>query len=461
MKRAIRSALLCLGIAVLCRPATPRAQVAAVNELRLSLGECVEIALQNNTQLAVGRYQRDIADAQVDNSRNAFLPNLSSGWSMSRGITGPREGATIDPTTGLLITTLGESRTSGSQRVSGSMNMTVYNPRDWANLSASRKGLKASEMDLADRRQQVVFQVNQAYFNLLKAKKLLGVQQEQVRVSEESFRRNKTLYEIGSAPVSNVLSAQSDLERNRATLIQRENAVEINRSSLSYVMGLGPDVRVTLTEEVFEVGDLPITYEEALDRSLKGHPAILSDKYSMLQSRDQLRATRYGVRHPTASMSASYGWTLGQDEKYVGVEDLFMKNYSYRFGLSVSLPVFNRLSTENNVKIQKLRYLQSLENLDQAKRQRAQDIKQSFLNLETLRRSRTAYQAAVRASEETFNLQSERYKLGAGTFLEQQTAQLNLFNTRSQLVQTEYDYHIELARLTQQVGGPIVADREE
>ncbi len=137
MKRTIRSALLCLGIAVLCRPATSRAQGAAANELRLSLAECVEIALQNNSQLVVGRYARDIADAQVDNSRNAFLPNLSSGWSMSRGITGPREGATIDPTTGLLISTLGESRTSGSQRVSGSLNMTVYNPRDWANLSAS------------------------------------------------------------------------------------------------------------------------------------------------------------------------------------------------------------------------------------------------------------------------------------------------------------------------------------
>ena len=180
----------------------------------------------------------------------------------------------------------------------------------------------------------------------------------------------------------------------------------------------------------------------------------------MLASRDQLRATKYGVRFPTISGSGGYGWQLNRGENFAGVEDLFVKNYSYSASINVSLPIFNKLTTENNIKIQKLEYLRSRDQLDQAKRQRAMDIKLSFLNLERLRRSITANEAAVKAAEEAFRLQDQRYKLGGGTFLERQNAQLQLFAARNQLVQERFQYQIELAQLEQHVGGPLVQTEE-
>ena len=454
MFRSISNALVWAVALLLLVPCLIRAEGVGTVDLPLGLSECIDIALRQNAQLLAERYNVSLADANLDNARNAFLPTLNSGYGISRNITGPREGSFLDPATGLLITTLGESRTSGSQSVSGSIAMSVYNPADWATLSARKKGLKASELTLTSRRQQVVFEVRQGYFDLLKAIKLLEVQKEQIRVSEENLRRAETLYEIGAAPLSDVLSTQAELEGARATLIMRENNVEIGRSDLGFTLGLEADARILPTDDVFEVRPLSFSYEEAVARTMEAHPDLLARKYSLLESRDNLKAARYGVRYPTVSMSARYGWNLGTDEKFGGVEDLFLKNYSYSFGLSVSLPIFNRLSTENAVRTQKLRYLQNEELYDQAKRQAVRQIKLAFLNLERLSRSVKAHEASVRAAEENFELHQQRYNLGAGTFLERQTAQKSLFDARNQLVQGIYDYQIELARLEQAMGGP-------
>ena len=142
------------------------------------------------------------------------------------------------------------------------------------------------------------------------------------------------------------------------------------------------------------------------------------------------------------------------------MEDLFIKNYSYNTSISIRLPLFNSLNTVNSIKIQKLEYLRSREQLDQAKRQKAMDIRLSFLNLERLRRSVTANEAAVKAAEENFRLQDQRYNLGGGTFLDRQQAQLQLFGARNQLVQDRFQYQIELAQLEQHVGGPLVQTDE-
>ena len=458
MSYVLRTALLFTLAAFLS--ARVAAEEAASREMHLSLTECIEIALGNNTAITQARFSREVAVARIDQSRNAFLPTLGTNYRVSRSVTGPREGAIFDQTTQTIVTTLGEDRVGGAQSVGSSLSFTIFDAAAFANLSASRKTARAAEMDLSGSRRQMVFEVKQRYFILLQRVEQLELAKEQVSVSEESLRRNKTLYEIGTSTISDVFGAESQLARFRVELIARENDVATARSLLAFSLGLSPDVNIYPTEKTLTVAPPAITYEESLDRALGGNPEILAQRHRMLASRDQLKATRYSVRFPRISGSAGYSWQLNRGESFGGVEDLFVKNYSYNAGISVSLPVFNGLSAENNVKIQKLEYLRSMEQLDQAKRQRTMDIRLSFLNLERLRQSITANEAAVKAAEEVFRLEDQRYNLGGGTFLERQTAQFQLFTARNQAVQDRFQYQIELAQLEQHVGGPLAQTEE-
>ena len=451
MIRAIRCFVIC-GITLIASTTISLAEESPPNQMNLSLVECIEIALGNNSQIVQDRYNVALSEVSVDDSRNAFLPSASVSWNASRSIQGPREGAVLDPETGVLITSLGESRVSGGQSVSlAGISIPLYNAQIFATLSANKLGLKATRMSQSNNRQQTIYNVKQNYFNLLKAVELFEVQKEQIRVSQENLRRQETLYEIGSTAILNVFNARSTLASSKVVLINRENNVEITRANLSFFLGLGPDVNLVPTQEQFEMTPQNLSYENVTGRALDSHPDLLRWKYTMEEARTRLKGTQRNARLPSATMSASYSWSLGRDEQFLGLEDLFRKNYSYSVSVNVRLPVFN-MGTENSIRRQKLQYLRTQEQFDQAKHQRLQQIRQSYLGLERLRRLITANEAAVKAAEESFKLVDQRYTLGGGTFLERQTEEANLFRARSDRVSAIYDYQIELAQFQFRTG---------
>ena len=432
-------------------------------EMRLTLGECVEIALTNNAQIEQDKYTVAISETQVDNARNGFFPNVSNiSWGISRTVQGPREGQVLDPTTGTLVQLLGEDRVTGGQNFRvGGLSMPIYDGRLISELSGAKKALMQVQMQQIGNRKDIVFQTKQRYLQLLQAIKLLELQQERVRVSEESLRRAETLYEIGSAAILQVANAKSNLATTRAILIQRENNVSLARLSLAFTMGLGTDVDVIPAEEEFELLPPKYSYRDALAIALEEHPDILGNKYGMLSARDDYNATRKGLYHPRITMSTNaYSWSIGRDEDFGGLENLFLKNYNYGFSINASIPLFN-FNTSNTLKRQKLQYLRSQEQLDQAKRQRALNVRQRYLNLERFRRLVEANEVAVEAAEENFKLEEERYNFGGGTFLERLTAQRDLFDARNNLVQAKYDYLIEMANLENQVGTPVAGEAQK
>ena len=266
----------------------------ARREMRLSLNECVEISLTSSAQIEQDKYTVAVSETQVDNARNSFFPTSSNmSWRINRSVSGPREGQVLDQTTGTLVQLLGEDRIGGGQSFSiGGLTMPIYDGSIISQLSSAKNNLMQAQMQQAGNRQTIIFQTKQRYFQLLQAIKLLEVQQERVRVSEESLRRAETLYEIGSAAILQVTNARSNLAGLRATLIQRENAVFIAQSNLAFTMGLGTDVDIIPSEEEFELLSPKYSFIDALSIALKEHPDILGSKYGMLASRDTYNATK-------------------------------------------------------------------------------------------------------------------------------------------------------------------------
>jgi outer membrane protein len=422
-------------------------------ELVLSLEECVRIALERSNRVIQGRLTRDFGDTGIDQARASFLPILNANWGTSNSVNGPRNAFFIDEATGSLVQSVGQSTTSGAQNVGASISMSLFNATSLANLSAAKNTFRANQLDLDASEDQVAFEAKREYYRLLQSMSLLEVQQEQVRVDEESLRRAETLNEIGSSPISQVFSAKAVLEGNKAQLILRENDVEISRSDLAFTLGMTADVRIIPTEVEIKIEPVGLTFEKAYDVASQGS-ALAADRYDMLRTKDNLKATRYQLYAPTISMTGSYSWNLSDEEDFGGLEDLFLRNYSYNVRLNVSVPIFNMVTT-TSVKRQKIQYLQQMEIYQQSKRQLGLNIRRALLNIRQLVRSIQANEASVVAQEQDFRLQDEAYNFGAGTFLDRQQAQLRLFNAKSALVRARYNYQIEIADLERLLGMPV------
>ena len=155
----------------------------------------MEISLTSSAQIEQFKYTVAIAETQVDNARNSFFPNTSNmSWSISRGVQGPREGQVLDQTTGTLVQLLGEDRITGGQNFRiGGLTMPIYDGQIISQLSSAKNSLMQTQMQQTGNRQTIIFQTKQRYFQLLQAIKLLEVQQERVRVSEESLRQSRDI----------------------------------------------------------------------------------------------------------------------------------------------------------------------------------------------------------------------------------------------------------------------------
>ncbi len=438
-----------LGIFALISPA---ASQEAVPLDSLTMKDCVEMALRNNTDILNARYNVDIQDVTLQSAKGALLPTINSNYGASKSISGPASGQVIDPSTQQLVTSTGQSRTSGGQSVGTSFNMPIYNAATLSNISANRALLRSTEQTFETQKLTTVQTVKQQFFLVLQAEKQLDLSKESVRTADESLRRAQTMYEIGSAPVSDVLTARSNLESRKVTVITQQNAVDIARSNLAFTLGLDFNQSIRLKEDTLTVKPLGFTYEQALRRALDRRPDLKARKFGLEQTRKQLEGAKAGVRRPTVGLSASYGWVTA-NTPFRGIEDLFLQNYSYNFGLNIQMPIFNAMSTENTIRQRKLQYAQSLEQLHRAERQVQLNVKQALLNLDRYRQQIDAQDQAVKAAEEDFRTAEERYNFGSGTILERLQAQERLFSAKNQYINAIYDYQTALANLEAAVGG--------
>ncbi|OGG49024.1 MAG: hypothetical protein A3F84_14405 [Candidatus Handelsmanbacteria bacterium RIFCSPLOWO2_12_FULL_64_10] len=441
-------ALTVLAQGVLTHPVT--AQEAQDS---LALKDCVEIALKNNAEIINARYNVDISDVAVQSAKGALLPRISTSYGANKAVTGPRiTGQIIDPATGQVISAAGQSVVSGSQSVGANLSMTIYDANTLSSIAASRANHRATEQTFQNTRLTTVQTVKQRFFQVLQAEKLLNLNKESVRVAEESLRRAQTMYEIGSAPVSDVLTARSNLESRKVTVITQQNAVDIAKSNLAFTLGIDVNQPIRLKEDTLAVRPIGMAYEQALRRALDRRPDLKARKFSLEQNRRQLEGTKSQIRRPTVSLSAGYGWGT-QNTPFRGIEDLFLQNYNYTFGLSIQMPIFNGLSTENTIRQRKLQYLQSVEQLRRDERQVALSVKQALLNLDRSRQQIDAENEAVKAAEEDFRLAEERYNFGAGTILERLQAQERMFAAKNRYINATYGYQQELANLEAAIGG--------
>ncbi len=437
--------------AVLAYPAASQERAAQDS---LTLKDCVEIALRNNSDIINARYNVDISDVSLQSSKGALLPSISTNYGANKAITGPRAtGQIIDPATGQLISATGQSQVSGSQGVGASLDMPIYNANLLSTIAANRAGLRVTEQTLQNTRVTTINTVKRQFFQVLQAEKLLDLNKESVRVSEESFRRAQTMYEIGSAPVSDVLTARSNLETRKVTVITQQNAVDIARSNLAFTLGLDVNQPIRLKEGAFTVQPIGMTYEQALGNALDHRPNLKAQKFTLEQNQRQLEGARSSIRRPIVAMSAGYGWNT-QNAPFRGIEDLFLQNYNYTFGVSVRMPIFNGMTSENTIRQRKLQYTQLVEQLRRIERQVALEVKQSLLNLDRSRQQIDAQNEAVKAAEEDFRLAEERYNFGAGTILERLQAQERLFAAKNNYINATYGYQQELANLEAALGGP-------
>jgi outer membrane protein len=181
--------------------------------------------------------------------------------------------------------------------------------------------------------------------------------------------------------------------------------------------------------------------DDIYQTALTQKASIQAAKYRLDGSDLNIKVARAGYM-PTLSFSlglgTSYYTMKGIDASSFGSQ--LNNNLNKYVGFNLSIPIFDRFATRNNIrtaKIQQMNYSLQLEN---TKKTLYKEIQQAWYNALASENKYKSSQSALDAAKASFDLMKAKYENGRATMVEYNEAQVKLQKAESDLLQAKYDY---------------------
>ncbi len=130
-------------------------------------------------------------------------------------------------------------------------------------------------------------------------------------------------------------------------------------------------------------------------------------------------------------------------------------NFSQYIGLNLSVPIFNRFQTRNNIRNARIEQENQQLALDNTKKTLYKDIQQVYYNTLNAQQKEQSSAEAVRSSNDAFTLMQAKYENGKATITEFNEAKNTYLRAESDCVQARYELLYQQALIQFYRGRPL------
>lgn len=403
-----------------------------------TLDECIVHAQKNNIVVQQSQLKTEDKAIALNTKKNSRLPSLdaSVGANMYFGRGPSRDGTYTD-----------NNQLSASFSLSTSVD--IYNGSRIRNqIEVGKLDLSASASDFESAREDVAINVVSLYLQVLYDKELVKVAQTQLALSVEQAERSLALYESGKQSQSAVFESDALVARDESLLVQRKNALSLSLLDLSQALNRDSADDFDIAEEsidalaVTSLSLLPSpqnTYDYALDN----RPMIKAEKLRLLSSEYNLRVAK-SYLYPRIALSGGYGNNIYRSFSGGGVNydffDQLSNNGNEYIGLSVNVPIFNRMATRNQIKSAKLGIQSQQLMLTETERNLRKVIEKAYHNALAGYSQYCASDKALASARVAFEFEKEKASVGRSTVFDFNDAKTRMEKAEAELVQAKYDF---------------------
>lgn len=466
----------------------------------LTLEEAIGIARRNNPDYLAQRNDDGVADWTVRQSYASFLPTATA--SMSGQYQAPGV-----PNFGLFTSSdIGISRTPPYYFSSYRLGLNLsLSPATFFEVKRARAARKATDASIDAESFRLASNVTVAYLTALRARDGVELAQRQLEEAEETRDLAQSRVDVGEAIPLDAKQAQVGFGRAQVALLQARNLEESQLRRLAQQLGVQLPDTVALTSE-FQVFEPTWSVEDLVAQAMPSHPDLVSLRAGATAAKAALRQQQ-GTYLPTLNVSAAWsGFTRETgDDAYLlasardnaanridnceflnqvsaglsqplpdhpqdcsrfqlsaaDEQEILDANRVFPFDFqrqplvvsaTVSLPIF----TGFNRQLQVAQARNQAEDADYQRRAaelrvRA-DIGERLGSVEAAWEVYQIEQENYAVAQSQVELARERYRLGAGTFLELLNAQAIQATADRDLLSSRYTFHEQLVALEAAVG---------
>ena len=159
---------------------------------------------------------------------------------------------------------------------------------------------------------------------------------------------------------------------------------------------------------------------------------------------------------PSLSLSAGLGTNYYSTFGTQGFMDQLSNNFSQYVGLSLSIPIFNRFATRNQVRSARLQQSTQQIQLRRTQQNLYKEIQTAWNGAVAARAKWEASRTASAAAQDAFELMQAKYENGKATLTEFNETRNRLVKAQSDAIQATYEYLYQTRLVEFYRGGALV-----
>lgn len=330
-----------------------------------------------------------------------------------------------------------------------SLNWTVF---DGMKMFATRDKLaafvKLGELNIKNQVVNTIAAVLSNYYNIVRQKQQLKAIEEQMGLNEERLKQADKKLSVGLGSKPDVLQAKTDLNAQKAALLQQETLIAQLKEQLNLLMA------APLQAEFEVVDSIPIDHQillnEVLNTAGKNNPALQTAQQN-IQIAGLALKERKAERFPIVSLNSAYNFGKTDNKSVLNTfTPLYNRNLGFNYGISASIPIFNGYNTKRQIAQAQLDINYNKIVLEKIKATNEIAIINAFKTYELQKKTLGLEEENILLAKENVFIAMERFRLGISTTLELRATQKTLEDAFNRLIAARYNAklaEIDLMRL--------------
>ena len=407
-----------------------------------TLDSCISYAQQQSYSVIRANMAVKNAEIAERSARLAMTPSVNAGIgeNLSFGLV---EG----------VNNVRENRTQSTTSFNASVSMPIFTGLRITNqIKRTGVELQAALAEVESAKENVELNVITYYLQAMYFREMQLVQKQQLTLSEQLLERTQVLVSEGRKSESELYEVEAQVAQNRQALTEAENNYRLALVDLCQLINykdiegfvnamshLSENSQFSILNSQFST--LLPTPDDVFSKALANRPSIEAQRNRVASAELAIKETKAEF-YPQLSLNAS--WGTGYYHMFNGNNpafgNQFVDNGSEVIGLSLNIPIYNRMQVRHAVKRQQIALDEARLAEQEITDRLYKDIQSAYYNALAAQEKRTAAQKSRESAAKALEFAQSKYELGRLSTYEYNEAQTRLYRAEAEEMQAKYEY---------------------
>ena len=412
---------------VMVTPMSLPAPALGEHQVRLTLDECINIALSDNPTIKIAQMEIERVDYSRKEMIGQLFPNISFTGSYQRSLA-------------IQTVYMGDQSfkmgRDNSYNVGFNASVPIVAPQLWRTIKLHDNQILQNIEAARKSRLTLENQVRNTYYALLLAIDSKKVIEENHATAQFNAKVYKRKFELGTASEYDMLRANVEVSNLEPSIMEAENTISQLKLTLQVLMGMDMNVDIVPAQTLNDFrGEL---YERAMiaDRSLIDNSDLktLDLQTDYLEKALRVQKAAY---IPTLSGSINYMWNS------TSMGSMF-KNFKWNpystAGLTLTVPLFSGGQRYYRVKQSEIQLREMAWQRDNLVRSLNVQVQAQIDNINRNLKQVETNTLGVQQAEKANEIMQQTFKIGSGTFIQLLDTQDALLLSKLSYYQSVYNF---------------------